>query len=453
MLEPQPGPQTLFVTTPADIAFYGGAAGGGKSTGLLIDPLKYIHVPGYRGVIFRRESTQITSAGGLYDASIRLYPDIGGKPRITPVRSWQFPSGAEIAFGHLHDETDVLGWQGAEICGLAFDELSHFLESQFLYMLSRNRSTCGVPPYVRATTNPDADSWIVEWIDWWVGEDGYPIKQRSGVLRWFVREDAEIHWGDSKEALLRAHPGSLPRSFTFIAATLSDNPALTSVDPAYRANLLTLNRVERERLLFGNWKIRASRGSYFPRDKLTIVQELPALNHLVRGWDLAATEPSESNPSPDRTASVLIGCTRDKRYFILDAIAKPINAWAVRGLLKATADADHAMGRRVVHVIPQDPGQAGVAQMNEIAGHLSGHRFKFVRETGSKEVRAQPLSAMWQAGNVAALDGSPWLKTYLAEMEAFPSSAHDDQIDASTSAFNEMTARVSDYERWVALGS
>lgn len=434
---------------------FGGAAGGGKTVGLLLDPIKYVHIGAFKAVIFRRESIQITSAGGLFDSSIALYPDLGGKPRITPARSWQFSSGAEIIFGHLNAETDVLGWQGSEICGLYFDELSHFHETQFLYMMSRNRSTSGIPPYIRATTNPDADSWITDWIGWWIDQDtGYPIPQRSGVMRWFVREDAVIHWGNSKQELLDQHPGSMPRSFTFIAATLADNPALTSVDPGYRANLLSMNRVERERLLFGNWKIRADRGSYFPRGKLAVVSKVPTGLRLVRGWDLAATEPSELNPSPDRTASVLLGCDSHKRFYVLDAFAVTRNAWAVRALLKATAEADKARwGHAVSHRLNQDPGQAGKAQMSELAGHLAGYSFRFERETGPKETRAQALSAQWQAGNCAAVDG-PWLKAFLAEMEAFPSSGvHDDQVDSAVSAFTELTTRVSNMARWLALAT
>ena len=85
-------------------------------------------------------------------------------------------------------ETTVYGWQGAQITLICFDELTHFSAHQFFYMVSRNRSTCGVRPYIRATCNPDADSWVADFLTWWIDpESGLPIPERAGVLRYFVR--------------------------------------------------------------------------------------------------------------------------------------------------------------------------------------------------------------------------------------------------------------------------
>ena len=126
-------------------------------------------------------------------------------------------------------------------------------------MLSRNRSTCGVRPYVRATTNPDADSWVAQLIAWWIDPDsGYPIPERSGVVRWFARVADVVQWGESPQALQREH-GVAPedcKSLTFIAASVFDNQVLLKSDPGYLANLKAMALVERERLLGGNWKIR-----------------------------------------------------------------------------------------------------------------------------------------------------------------------------------------------------
>lgn len=93
---------------------------------------------------------------------------------------WQFPKGAKVYFRHLERDDSVFSWQGSEICLLEFDELTHFSE-QFFYMLSRNQSTCGVKPYVRARRNPDSDSWVAKFIQWWWDPDtGYAIPERSG---------------------------------------------------------------------------------------------------------------------------------------------------------------------------------------------------------------------------------------------------------------------------------
>ena len=125
-----------------------------------------------------------------------------------------------------------------------FDELTHFSEAQFFYMLSRNRSTCGVKPYVRATCNPDTDSWVADFIEWWINQEtGYAIPERLGVLRYFYRIEGELIWGESIEELTEKCTGvegfspDLCKSVTFIASSVYDNEALLRIDPGYLANL------------------------------------------------------------------------------------------------------------------------------------------------------------------------------------------------------------------------
>lgn len=252
-LGPQAGPQSAFVDCPADIGFYGGSAGGGKTYGLLYVPLRYVrNYPGFRGVIFRRLMPQISNQGGLWDESMKLFPLIGGQPR-SHVKTWQFPSGASIQFSHLQYEETKRNWDGSQIAYLAFDEVHHFSSGQFWYLLSRNRSMCGVKPFVRATCNPDASSWVRELIDWWIGPDGYPIAERSGVVRWFVREGDKLRWVDESH---RDEDGLKPKSLTFIAAKVTDNPALLEENPEYMISLKALQPVDRARLLDGNWNVR-----------------------------------------------------------------------------------------------------------------------------------------------------------------------------------------------------
>jgi hypothetical protein len=195
---PQAGPQEAFLSTTADIAIYGGAAGGGKTYGLLLEPLRHVANPAFGAVIFRRESLQITNEGGLWDEALGLYPQVGGRPRTVPRHMFTFPKGSRVSFAHLNQETDVHGWHGAQIPLIMWDELTHFTKYQFFYMLSRNRSASGVRPYMRATCNPDADSWVAEFIAWWIDQDtGYPIRERMGVLRYFTRAGDNIIWADS----------------------------------------------------------------------------------------------------------------------------------------------------------------------------------------------------------------------------------------------------------------
>ena len=166
-IKPQPGKQEEFIKTRADIAVYGGGAGGGKTWALLLDPLRNVRNPAFAGVVFRRTYPQIKNEGGLWDESFSLYQLLGAKPKETNVE-WTFPSGATIRFAHMALERNKYDWQGSQIPFIAFDELTHFTESQFFYMLSRSRSMSGVNPYLRATCNPDAGSWVKKFLAPWV---------------------------------------------------------------------------------------------------------------------------------------------------------------------------------------------------------------------------------------------------------------------------------------------
>lgn len=154
---PQKGRQTDFLSTKADIAIYGGSAGAGKSFALLLEPLRHFHNPKFGGVIFRRNSTQVRNQGGLWDESVQIYTPLKATAKQSYLE-WIFPSGGKMKFAHLENEASVYDWQGSQIPFIGFDEVTHFTEKQFFYMLSRNRSMSGIPGYVRATCNPDTDS-------------------------------------------------------------------------------------------------------------------------------------------------------------------------------------------------------------------------------------------------------------------------------------------------------
>ncbi len=259
---PQPK-QKEFLVTSADIALFGGAAGSGKSLAILLDfarPELLVNHH-YGGVIFRRTYPEIRNEGGLWDESGIWYPKLGAianESRLT----WKFPSGATIRFSHLQHEKDIYRWQGAQVARVGFDELTHFSKKQFFYLLTRMRSLT-IAPKLRATCNPDAESWLAEFIDWWINEQGYPYPERSGVLRYFITHHNEIIWDDSAIALQLRYPGCNPKSFTFISAKLTDNPALLQKDPAYLSNLEAQDSVERSRLLDGNWHVKKSDSRLF----------------------------------------------------------------------------------------------------------------------------------------------------------------------------------------------
>lgn len=426
-----------------------GAAGGGKSWALLYEALRHVDNPKFEAVIFRRNSNQIMNAGGLWDASFEIYGKYPGAQAIkSPSPYWKFPSGAKISFRHLERDESVHKWQGTEICLLEFDELTHFTEKMFFYMLSRNRSTCGVEPYVRCSCNPDADSFVANLIAWWIDQDtGYPIAERSGKVRYMALVNEEIVWGDTPEEVIQiANEADYDveitvddvKSVSFVASNIYDNQVLLSKNKGYLANLKALSIVDRERLLYGNWKIKAAKGLYFPRSALPeLLDSIPNdVVRWVRGWDLAATDTDEGG-DPAYTASVLLGKRRDGRYVIADATNNRLKAEKVRNLVKQCAVSDKAKYKRVRIRMSIDPGQAGKEQYQSYVKMLAGFSLSGVRESGSKESRAEPFAAQWQAGNVDVVAG-PWTESLLAQYESFPESKFKDMVDAGSNAFNEL---------------
>ena len=117
---------------------------------------------------------QVRNPGGLWDESLKLYAGSGGEP-LTAVLEWRFPSGAKVKFAHLEHEKTVLEWQGAQLPLICFDELTHFSAAQFWSMTARNRWIGEVPPYIRATCNPDADSWVAELVAWWIAQNAISV--------------------------------------------------------------------------------------------------------------------------------------------------------------------------------------------------------------------------------------------------------------------------------------
>lgn len=418
--------------------------GGGKSYALLLEPLRHWHNPNFGAVIFRRSNVQIRNSGALWDESAKLYMPLGARPREMNLE-WKFPSGASVKFAHLELDRTVYDWQGSQIPLLGFDELTHFSEEQFTYMLSRNRSTSGVPGYVRATCNPDADSWVRKLVDWYIGPDGYAIKERSGVIRWFIRQDNDMVWADTREELLQRYgTQQQPKSFTFISASLQDNKILMEKDPSYLSNLMALARVERERLLGGNWNVRPSAGDYFQREWFKIIDAIPpGWSRCVRYWDKAATRPSESNPDPDYTAGVLIYSYPNGQWVIADIRRTRDTPLNIERYIKNTASYD---GWATSIRVEQEPGSSGVADADNYVRLLVGYDIRVNKVSKDKVTRALPVSAQCEAGNISVLRAQ-WNDEFFREAENFDGSdkGHDDQIDALSGAFNETSASVSSF--------
>jgi predicted phage terminase large subunit-like protein len=459
VLSPQAGRQTQASASKADVVIFGGAAGGGKSHWLLLEAARHFQKPGYVAKIFRRTYAQVAGGGGLWDKTFEMFMALQGKANNSDL-SWEFPSGASVSFGHLQHEKDKYSHQGKEYAFIGWDELDHFTESQFWYLYSRNRSTCGVRPVVRATINPNPEHFAKDLIRWWLDDKGqFPDLSKAGKLRWFIRaEDQTLVWHDEQPErfyefvrLMRSEidPTFEPTSLTFIPSSIDDNPALLSKDPGYKARLLSLPMIERQRLLYGDWLVQASAGMYFKRDWLPINHRAPSdekIASLVRYWDRAATAPDKPNSDPDYTVGVLMCKTRSDTYQILDVVRMRGTPLDVEQTILRTAQSDREIWGNVHIGIEQDPGQAGKYEAARYLKLLAGHSVKAYPVHKDKRTRANPLSAQAEAGNVSLLVGA-WNEPLINELEAFPDGNHDDIVDACSGAFNALTSKKSSFAR------
>ncbi len=429
-LQPQRGPQSHFLASRAEIAIYGGAAGAGKSYALLLQALQHVDVPGFEAVIFRRTFPELKAPGGLWKESRRLFSKVGGKANVHQLE-WQFPSTAIVKFSHLQLEDDIYAWQGAQAAMIAFDEASLFTEQQFWYLLSRNRSMCGIKPYFRMTTNPDPDSFVAKLIEWWLDDEGDPIPERSGVVRYFIRgADGNLIWDAHKGVLQKQYPNQMPKSLTFIPGKIYDNKILMRKDPGYVANLQALDVVQRSRLLLGNWKIRYSSGLLFNAREFKRANpgDLPGGLKLVRYWDRAATL-----DGGDFTVGVLMG-EADGKYCILNVERGQWGPADRDNIILRTAIQD---GVSTAVYFEQEPGSSGKDSADALIKKLVGFNVRADKVTGHKIDRAQPLAAQVHAGNVYFLSNK-WNDAFLRELNDFPTAKHDDQVDAASGAFNAL---------------
>ena len=450
VFQPSPGPQTAFLSSNADICIYGGAAGGGKTFGLLAEAARNIKIPGYRAVVFRRTAPQVRNPGGLWDQATQTLGRLAGV-RFRPDRlecQWGVGSKlASIKFANMELEHDRFNFSGAEIAMLGFDELQMFLETQFWFMLSRNRSTCGVKPYVRASCNPVAEDdrvggWLNRFLAWWIdAESGLPIPERQGKKRWFIRQDDKLIWASSKAELSAEYPDDRPLSVAFIAANLHDNPVLMAADPNYLGMLRALPRMDRERLLEGRWNVRPAAGIIFNRGWFPVVDSMPVPSpgekvSAVRYWDKAGS----SLATADRTAGVRM-VRMGSRFIITDAIAFRKGALEREQIIKNLASQD---GQDTTVWIEQEPGSGGLESAEATIRNLVGFRVHAHRATGSKVTTWGPLSAQAEGGNVFIVRGA-WNEDLLRELHnADGRDGHaDDLVDATAGAFMKLAGTMT----------
>ena len=433
--------QEEFLLSDADITVFGGAAGSGKSFVGLMTPLLFVDDPYFRGVIFRRTMPEITAGGGLWDTAQQMYKQFD--PRVEFREKDKvviFPSGARLKFSHLEMEKDKYAHQGAQYTFILFDEGTHFSQTMVEYLMTRLRSPkCKYKTRMKITCNPDYDSFLRKWVEWYLDDRGIPDPEKAGTIRYFVKSGDEYVWADTREELEAIYGKSEESgimSFVFYPATIYDNPPLMEADPSYVTKLKNAPRVEMERLLLGSWYARPEESGYWKKEWVDIIPQKPLnVRKRVRAWDISGSIPSETYPNPDWTVGVLMSVDDEGNYIVEDVCRFQDR---FQGVFQKILDCAKADGSDTTIIIPADPGAAGKAYANQLVRDLADRGFYARIKTTNKNklTRFAPFASVSEAGFVKLVRGD-WNETYIDELEAFDGSRNkkDDQVDASSDAY------------------
>lgn len=408
--------QEWFLLQDALEVFFGGAAGPGKSWGLLMAATQHVETTGYHALLLRPNLTEFKQQGGLIEVSHEWF---GSNDADAPHWNgsdlqWTFPSRATVKFGYLANMADLSHYKGGGIAFVGFDELTSFpderLYTSMFRMLRRAKDTlpAGLPLRMRSASNP--------------GDVGHHwVKNR--FVDPLTREDDAV----------------------YIPAKMADNPSLDVQE--YLKSLAHMHPVDRQRLIDGDWDV-LEEGNKFKRHdfKIVPVSEIAPAVKQLRYWDLAGTEPHASNASPDYTVGLLYEVDEQGFFTIRDVTMGQWNDDEVERTVRQTAEED---GRAVDVHIEQDPGQAGKAQLKNYQRRvLQGFscyagQTKINGRNAAKEVRARPAAAAVGNKLVRIAQDCKNVRPFLDQVTMFPNGAHDDCVDAFSGAHNTITGRAS----------
>ena len=266
----------------ADEVLYGGAAGGGKSFGQFLDAVRYAgQYAGSKQIIFRRTYPE------LEQSMIRTFEAMLPKTFFkynASKHSGRFPNGSIIDFGYMDSERDVYRYQSAEFDVIRFDELTHFTEQMYVYMLSRLRGSNPYPRSMRSSTNPGGvgHSWVkARFID--------PMPP---------------------DTVLQTETGTR----IFIPAKVQDNAFLMQNDPIYLKRLKNLSARDQKALLHGQWDIFD--GQYFDNfeREVHILEPLFTRGNQPKDWEYYIA----IDYGLDMLAAYLVGVTPKEEYIVID---------------------------------------------------------------------------------------------------------------------------------------
>lgn len=474
--------QAMFLQSDADIIVFGGAAGSGKTFTSLMRFMRWTHDPKFFGYVFRKNATDMKGGGGAFDEAVSMFTAYDSTIESTkqPMQI-RFRNGASLSFIGMDGDAGKKAIHGKQISAAFCDEATHLSQDEVEWIISRLRTQAkeadGSPmkPTIWLTCNPQPDTFIHNWIkDYYLyprgtvidGEDvgGRPIPERNGDYRYYIKLGNEMVWGDSPDELYNTYHGVFPKDpitgkstckpmkFQFIGATCYDNPPLLKADPTYINKLLSLSRVDKERLLFGSWEAREEAGGFFKREWTPLIGSVDENQILrrVRCFDLASSVPTEANPYPDWTCGVLMAKTKDGRYIIEDVQRFQKRAGEVeQAVINIVKKDKEYYPDNYKAYLPQDPASAGQIARKYWAKLFTeqGLPIYFIKSGshGGKLKRFEPFSASSENGLVEVVKAD-WNNSFFSELEGFDgkrstSSKKDDQVDCVSDAFNVLATK------------
>lgn len=312
----QAGGQEDCLASPAQLIFYGGKRGSGKSYILLDAAVEDILNRNFRACLLRNEKPDLTD---LIEVSYELYGQYGDYNRSQNDMTWNFNSGAKLKFSYYEGDYEAFKkrFQGKQFAYIGLDEVTHCPYKKFKYLLTDNRNAYGIRTHFLCTCNPDPDSWVATflfnggWLDY---ETGYPIPKMNGVIRYCYmpgNDVNEVVFGETREEVFNACKTDILKhwrsdfaqygspqelfifSVAFIEGKLEDNRKLMKSDPTYLARLANQDEEQQSRDLDGNWKFRSAG------------DDLIKMDDMIRFYDNAFQCTTEDNANEEQKQSKL----------------------------------------------------------------------------------------------------------------------------------------------------
>lgn len=438
-----------------DIILFGGAAGSGKShLSLLKLMIDCVENKGYNSYLLRQSIVQIKAPGSIWEEGSSMFSHVNASANQLH-NQWRFPdTGSFVKCHYLKGNPN--DFQGAQVHSALIDEAAQLGpegEEDVWYLTSRLRGKGDAPKQLRLTANPSRNSFLCGWLQkgGYLTDTGLPREDMDGVTTFLLQINGEFQFFQSRKEIKELHGYAASRGaykFVFYSANVYDNPAIVKNDPSYIWKLENMKRLEKERLLYGNWYASDAGMGYLKREDIKEIEpsEVPLNLPEVRAWDLAGTKPipgayAKAGGDPDWTRGIRCAYDRNSNsFYILDMESMRDRAALVDNKVMSVARSD---GKDTIVCIPQDAGAAGKGAAEAKKSRLlaQGNKPLVMKTNKSKLKRAENFLIAAQNGDVHVVKNvfsdSNWV-----ELEMFDGQKngghHDDVIDALSDAYEAL---------------